>query len=97
MCIIALASFPSASADMGLVPAIIMLAMAILVIVVLVLVLVLIEVLQVCYHSHCREVCPIEPYFLQVLDQYAWQGFARLLLFFGSPVRQVWSRLRIAL
>ena len=56
MCIVALASFPSASADMGLAPAIIMLAMAILVIVVLVLVLVLIEVLQVCYHSHCREV-----------------------------------------
>ena len=66
MCIVALASLPSASADMGLAPAIIMLAMAILVIVVLVLVLVLIEVLQVCYHSHCREVfCPIEHKFLQ--------------------------------
>ena len=66
MCIVGLASLPSASADMGLAPAIIMLAMAILVIVVLVLVLVLIEVLQVCYHSHCREVyCPIEHKFLQ--------------------------------
>ena len=68
MCIVALASLPSASADMGLAPAIIMLAMAILVIVVLVLVLVLIEVLQVCYHSHCREVyCPIEHKFSQCL------------------------------
>ena len=35
--------------------------------------------------------------YVYVIEVIAWQGFARLLLFFGSPVCQVWSRPKNAL
>ena len=54
--IFASATFPTVNADIGIAPAIVVLAMAVLVIVVLVFAVVLIEVLQLCYHSHCRDV-----------------------------------------
>ena len=54
-CLVALATLPSSvNADIGLAPAVVVLSMAVLVIVVLVFFVVLIEVIQVCYLSHCR-------------------------------------------
>ena len=46
MCLVAIATFPSVNADIGLAPAIVVMGLAVLVIVVLVLVVVLIVVLQ---------------------------------------------------